>query len=92
MIDIRALHDAFISKINSMSADELLASARRAEEMAEYAHFLDGNFFESPAILSQNTLVQTITTGINTNDWQFSNNRTSQIRFSNVSINGGLAA
>lgn len=46
MFDICTLYDDFLSKINSMSREELFESARLAEESSRYAHILDDGCFD----------------------------------------------
>lgn len=46
MFDICTLYDDFLSKINSMSREELLESARLAEESSRYTHMLDDGCFD----------------------------------------------
>lgn len=58
MFDISTLYDDFLSKINSMSREELFESARLAEKNSQYAHTLDNGYFDAEWTGFGNTKVQ----------------------------------
>ena len=58
MFGIGTLYDDFLSKINSMSREELFESARLAEESSRYAHKLDNGYFDAEWTGFGNTKVQ----------------------------------
>lgn len=58
MFDIGTLYDDFLSKIKSMSREELFESARLAEESSRYAHKLDNGYFDAEWTGFGNTKVQ----------------------------------
>lgn len=46
-LNISALYDEFLSKMNSMTQGELFESAKIAEETSRNAHILDDGYFGS---------------------------------------------
>ena len=46
-LDISTLYDDFLSKINSMTREELFESAKIAEETSRNAHIWDDRYFDS---------------------------------------------